>query len=682
MDDEWKTCSNKIFYLAVPPKFIQPIVNNLKRSKLAEPCGGDEGWSRIIIEKPFGSNARTALALEKTLSCFREEQIYRIDHYLGKEMVQGIMNFRFSNNLFEHSWNNKNIESIEMKLWEEIGAEDRGSFYETVGALRDVGQNHMLSMVALLTMDFPPSMDADGIRRARATVLKRLQKPTIQQAGRKSYRAQYAGYNKIEGVNKKSKVETYFKLRTEIDSPRWGGVPITIEAGKRMGKARKDIIVTFKHSVPCLCPADKHSNNQVILTIAPDESIRVSFIAKKPGFVSAMQKREFDFFLYKKKEKRQYTEEYAKLINACIAGDQTWFINKQEVSAMWRAIDPYVLAWKKNLTPLLTYKKNTNKISEKAEKKLEKTYGELKKQVGIIGLGRMGGGIARKLMEQNWKMVGYNRSEDETKKLVEEGMVGAYSIKELVKKLKTPRIVWIMVPAGKPVDETMFGEEGLTKYLEKGDIVIDGGNSYYKDTISRAKKLKKYGIRFLDAGVSGGPAGARNGACVMIGGSKALYKTVEPIFRDMSQKDGYEFFEGIGAGHFVKMVHNGIEYGMMQAIGEGFEIMKKSKYKLDLGRIADVYDNGSVIESHLITWLREAFTLYGEDLKPISGKVHHSGEGQWTVKTAHEMKVRDKVIHEAFKFRLYSQTHPSYAGKIVSALRGRFGQHPVLKKKR
>ncbi len=681
VDNEWKTCSNKIFYLAVAPKFITPIASNLRRSKLSDPCGGDEGWARLIVEKPFGSDGKTARQLEQTLASFKQEQIYRIDHYLGKEMVQGIMNFRFSNNLLEHAWNNKSIERIDMKLWEDIGAEDRGPFYETVGALRDVGQNHMLEMVALLTMDFPKTTDAASIRRARTILLKQLHKPTLAEASVQSFRAQYKGYTKIKGVNPTSTVETFFAVKTEIDNPRWSGVPITIESGKRMGKAHKEIVVTFKHPSPCICPADKHTKNKVVFSLHPDEGIRVEFIAKKPGFELAMEKRNLDFMLYKKKEKRQYTEEYAKLINDCIGGDQTWFVGKEEVAAMWRFVDPIEKAWKKRLVPLHSYKKNTHTISEKAAKFLSHPKGKIKKEIGIVGLGRMGGGIARHIMEKGWKVVGYNRSPDETDKLKSEGMKPAYSLEELVFKLSTPRLIWLMIPAGKPVDDVLFGAEGIVQHMDKGDIIIDGGNSFYKNTIARQKKLKKHGIHFLDAGVSGGPGGARNGACVMIGGDKETFKKVEPLFFDMSQTNGYEFFEGVGAGHFVKMVHNGIEYGMMQAIGEGFHIMKKAKFRLDLSRVADVYDNGSVIESHLITWLREAFELYGEDLKAISGKVHHSGEGEWTVKTAHELGIRDKVIHEAFKFRLYSQKRPSYAGKIVSALRGRFGQHPVLKNK-
>jgi len=237
-----------------------------------------------------------------------------------------------------------------------------------------------------------------------------------------------------------------------------------------------------------------------------------------------------------------------------------------------------------------------------------------------------------------------------------------------------------MVPAGDPVDEMLFGQKGLVNYLKKGDLIIDGGNSFYKDTILRAKKLESTGIRFLDCGTSGGPGGARHGACLMVGGKHKDFKAAEMLFRNLALPGACQFFEGAGAGHFVKMIHNGIEYGMMQAIAEGFTVLKKARFKLDLTRVCDVYNHGSVIQSRLIGWLKDAFDVYGEELKPISGKVEQSGEGAWTVKTAQEMNVMVKVIGEALLFRYRSQKNQDFTGQIVSAMRGQFGGHPVLRK--
>jgi len=301
----------------------------------------------------------------------------------------------------------------------------------------------------------------------------------------------------------------------------------------------------------------------------------------------------------------------------------------------------------------------------------------MKKEIGIIGLGKMGGGMVLHLLEQGWYVHGFARHADTIRKFARKGMRASTSPMELVENLPTPRVLILMVPAGKPVDELLFGKEGIARRLSKGDIVIDSGNSFYKDAAIRAKKLKKLGITFIDVGFSGGPGGARRGGCLMVGGDRKTFKKLEPLFKSLARPNGYQFFDGIGAGHFVKMVHNGIEYGMMQALGEGFAILKKSKYKLDLTRVTDIYNTGSVIESRLVGWLKNAFEEYGEDLKKISGSVGHTGEGQWTAKVARELGVPAEIIEQSFKFRVRSAKKPSYTGKVVSALRNQFGGHSV-----
>ena len=207
--------------------------------------------------------------------------------------------------------------------------------------------------------------------------------------------------------------------------------------------------------------------------------------------------------------------------------------------------------------------------------------------------------------------------------------------------------------------------------------MIDGGNSFFEDSMRRAKLLAQRGIRFLDAGVSGGPTGARNGACMMIGGDKAAYEKLESLFADASVAGGYAYFGKAGAGHFVKMVHNGIEYGMMQSIAEGFALMKRSPFKLDLQEVARLYNRGSVIESRLVGWLGSGFRAFGEKLKKVSGSVAYTGEGEWTVKTGKKWKMKLPAIEGSFKFRVRSKKSPSYMGKILSALRNQFGGHSV-----
>ncbi len=680
LESLWGICANKLFYLATPPLTYEKIFKNMAETKLNLPCGGKLGWSRILIEKPFGTNLKSAKKLQKIISkYFKEKQIYRIDHYLFKEIVQGIENFRFSNNLFENIWNKKIIDRIDIFLHETIGVEDRGGFYDTVGALRDVGQNHILLMLALLTMDYPENNDANAFRQNRAKILETLKPWNNDLLKNWTYRAQYSGYRQIKEVKPNSQTETYFALKTELSHQRWEGIPIYIEAGKKIGELRKEIVITLKHPRIChLCEAGNHGLNKIIFRLEPNNEIIIHFWTKKPGFEHINEERKFSFFLYEKSAKAQYVEEYAKVLFAAMAGHQKLFVSPKEIEAMWKFIDPVTAGWKRNIVPLKTYEPNTIPqpffVKEQPDIKdggVAFNIGE----IGIIGLGKMGGNLAKRLKDKKWKVVGFDKNPDILKELEKEGMLTVSSLQALIENLSSPRIIWLMLPAGSLIDEIIFGRNGLIKYLNKGDVIIDGGNSFYKDSISRFKKLKKRGIDFVDVGVSGGPKGALYGASLMIGGNKKVFQKLESLFYDIAQDDGYQFFEGPGAGHFVKMIHNGIEYGIMQAIAEGFTILKKARYKLNLVKVADVYNHGSVIESRLIGWLKNALEIYGDNLTNVSGVVGHTGEGQWTVKTAKELKIQAKVITEALKFRINSQKAPSYTGKILSALREQFGGH-------
>lgn len=674
IDGQWQVCANKLFYIAAPPPNYETIFKNLAASGLTIPCSPEEGWTRVIVEKPFGRDLATAQKLDALLGrLFREEQLYRIDHYLAKEMLQNILAFRFANNLFEPIWNNKFVEKMEIRLLEKGGVEDRGAFYDSVGALRDVGQNHLLQMLALTAMEHPVKFEADSIREKRSRLLGSLKKPSEADIQRGSFRAQYDGFRRIKGVRSNSATETYFKAHAELDHPRWQGVPITLEAGKRMKQQVKEVMVTFRHFTPCLCPPGKHFQNRVVFALEPKEEIRVELLAKKPGFEMEVKKRVFDLPYRRRQDKAQYTEEYEKLLLDCIAGDQTLFVSTAEVEAMWRYIDPILGVWEKGEVPLKTYKPGTEEASKKATL-YEKVEFEFKKEIGIVGLGKMGANLSRQLVEKGWRVVGYNRTREVTQKLAEEGVDGAYSYQELAEKLSSPRLVWLMLPAGKAVDDAI---DKLLGYLDKKDIIIDGGNSFYKDSVRRSRKLSKKGIEFADVGVSGGPSGARHGASLMVGGRRENYDYLLPLFVDLAVPQGVAFFEGAGAGHFVKMVHNGIEYGLMQAIAEGFTILKDAKYKLNLEEVASVYNHGSVVESRLVGWLKSAFELHGQDLRGVSGSVGHTGEGAWTVETAKEMGIETKIIEQALKFRIESEKRPSYTGKILSALREQFGGHSV-----
>jgi 6-phosphogluconate dehydrogenase len=592
-------------------------------------------------------------------------------------MIQNILTFRFSNNLFEANWSNETIESIDIRLWENLGVEERGSFYDGVGALRDVGQNHLLQMLAFVTMDEPDHRSPEAIREKRAELLQGLEIPTPSTIKEGTFRAQYEGYRSIKNVQPDSSTETYFKIRTKLTSPRWRGVDITLESGKRMGEQRKEIVVNFKHPSPCLCPPEskEHFKNRVIFSMEPIEGIKIEFWSKKPGLEFDTEKRSFDFLLRTGTEKKQYVEEYKKLLLECIQGDQTLFISTEEMKAMWDFVDPITKAWQKNVAPLHTYTPGSAEIALKAlENNVEKVV-EVKKEIGVIGLGKMGANMVRRLLEKGWKVVGYNRSKEIIDELAVFGMVPAYSVQELVQKLSPERLVWVMLPAGEVTEEMLFSEKGVVRLLQKGDTIIDGGNSFYKDTERRGRELEKIGINFFDVGTSGGPGGARHGACLMIGGEEALFKKYRSLFEDFSNGTSYQFFKGAGAGHFVKMIHNGIEYGMMQAIAEGFHILKEARFNLNLTDVTSIYNNGSVIESRLIGWLEKGLEIHGADLGDVPGKVGYTGEGEWTVKTAHEMKLQAKIIEESLKFRINSQENPDYTGKVLMTLREQFGGH-------
>ena len=683
-DDKWNVCSNKLFYIAAPPQFYETILSNLHDSGLTKPCSPEEGFTRVLIEKPFGHDSRTANRLEILLSkLFKEEQIYRIDHYLAKENMQNILNFRFSNALFDSSWSNKYIEKVQIRLWERLGVEKRGVFYDGLGALRDVGQNHLLQMVALMTMDNPGGFYSEAIRNKRVEILNTLQTIDRTEIIKNTYRAQYKDYRKIEGVNRSSNTETYFKIKLFLNHPRWKGVPFILESGKKLKEQRKEIVVTFKHPNPCFCPtgSDHSLKNKVIFQLEPDEGVFIDLFSKKPGLNLEIKNSQFKYLLRKKGEKAQYVEEYEKLLLDAIKGDQTLFVRSDEVVAMWKFIDRITQEWETDV-PLKFYKKgSTGPIvdSQFIDKSIEEgfLFPKIKKQIGILGLGKMGANISRRLIDKNWDVIGYNRSPEDTKLLELEGLKGAFSLKELITSLSKPRLLLLSLPAGPVIDKIIFEKDGLIDLLEKDDVIIDGGNSYFQDTIKRAEKLKSKGIKYVDVGISGGPQGARLGACLMIGGRQEIFKAYEQLFYDLSTNNGYQFFEGTGAGHFVKMVHNGIEYGIMQSIAEGFNVLKKTNYHLDLTRIAQIYNHGSVIESKLIGWLEKAFIFHGENLNGVSGIVAHSGEGEWTVKTAEAFGQEVKIINDALLFRKNSHDKKDYTGQVVSALREQFGGHSV-----
>jgi 6-phosphogluconate dehydrogenase len=295
-------------------------------------------------------------------------------------------------------------------------------------------------------------------------------------------------------------------------------------------------------------------------------------------------------------------------------------------------------------------------------------------QIGFVGLGRMGANMVRRLLRDGHEVIAYNRTPEKTKEIAGEGAGAAFSIEELVAKLDKPRAVWIMVPAG---DATEAQITELLEHLEPGDTIIDGGNTNFHDDVRRHAALKDKGIHYVDAGVSGGIWGLQVGFCLMVGGDPEAVGPLESAFTTLAPPDGYLHVGGPGAGHYVKMVHNGIEYGLMQAYAEGFEIMHASDYELDLGEIAELWMQGSVVRSWLLELAGRAFKSNGQDLEHLKGWVADSGEGRWTVQEAIDKDVPAPVITLSLQTRFRSRQDDSYGAKVLAALRNEFGGHAV-----
>lgn len=308
----------------------------------------------------------------------------------------------------------------------------------------------------------------------------------------------------------------------------------------------------------------------------------------------------------------------------------------------------------------------------------------MSQSLGCIGLGRMGRNVVLHLLEQGIDVVAYNRTRsvvdafaaqyDQFKLLNPKGglLTPAFEVKDIIAHLPSPRVIFLMVPNGPPVDEMVA--QLISAGLQSGDTVIDGGNTYYKDTIRRSSELKTKGVHYIDCGTSGGLEGARHGACLMLGGDEVVVKNLNWLWQSLAEPNGYQYFGLSGAGHFVKMVHNGVEYGMNQALGEGFEILSKGPYPMDFAKVAHTWSHGSVVRGWLVELLARAFDS-DPKLESYSGKVGGGETGKWMLDIAKELGVEVEVLEEAVEAREKSQTNPTFAGKVVSALRAGYGGH-------
>jgi 6-phosphogluconate dehydrogenase len=298
-------------------------------------------------------------------------------------------------------------------------------------------------------------------------------------------------------------------------------------------------------------------------------------------------------------------------------------------------------------------------------------------QIGLIGLGKMGFNLALNIQKHNHEVFAFDLNATTLQSLKEKGIKTFSTLQSLCGAFPEKKVIWMMIPAGDALDSTITQ---LRPHLKPGDTLIDGGNSFYKDSIRRQKSLAEFGVEYLDCGTSGGTEGALNGVCAMIGGNKSAFDTCQQLFKDISLPEGYLYCGPPGSGHFVKMIHNGIEYGMMQSIAEGFEVMHKSEFDLDLKSVAGVWNHGSVVRSWLME-LTESALSKDPKLDSIKGVMHSSGEGKWTLETALENKIATPVIALSVLMRYRSLQDDTFSGKIVAALRNEFGGHAVEKNK-
>lgn len=297
-------------------------------------------------------------------------------------------------------------------------------------------------------------------------------------------------------------------------------------------------------------------------------------------------------------------------------------------------------------------------------------------KIGLIGLGKMGYNLALNLHRNGHEVIGYDVDKDTMRLINNEGIQTSSSIEGLIEKLGDNRVIWLMIPSGGPVDSVLLK---LKHFLVKGDVIIEGGNSNYKDSIRRSEVWAAQEVEYLDCGTSGGTEGALNGICAMLGGSQTAFNKIEPVLKDICLPGAYLYCGGPGSGHYVKMIHNGIEYGMMQALAEGFEMLQKSQMDLDLPAIASLWNQGSVIRGWLMELTERALSKE-PDLASIKGIMHSSGEGKWALEDALDKQIATPVIALSLLMRYRSLEDDSFAGKIVAALRSEFGGHALIKK--
>lgn len=361
-DKEMGACVTRLFYLATPPDNYSTILDFLRKTKLSEGCGqGSSKWTRLVIEKPFGKDLETAKALDEKLSkIFEEKQIFRVDHYLGKETVQNMIVFRFANGIFEPVWNKNYIDHIQITFAEKAGIGNRGAFFDGVGMLRDVGQNHLMQLITAVAMEQPKTFSKEGVRDARAAAIKALRFIEPDQVSNFVVRGQYDGYKSEKNVDSHSKTETFVAVKLYVDTPRFDGVPFYVRAGKKLAKDTVEISIVFIQTCHLLfkefgCPEE---GNILKIRIQPDEGIGIRVIAKAPGSKLSLKTVDMEF-TYKEEFEEKVSDAYEKVLVDIFAGDQMLFNRSDELSSSWKFITRILEGWRHGSGGLLTYEPGT-----------------------------------------------------------------------------------------------------------------------------------------------------------------------------------------------------------------------------------------------------------------------------------------------------------------------------------
>lgn len=685
---------NRLFYFAIPPNVFEETGVAIKQK-----CMSEKGWTRIIVEKPFGRDLQSCEELLATLSKhFSEDQLFRIDHYLGKEMVQNLLVLRFGNIMFENIWNRDNVQCVMLTFKEPFGTDGRGGYFDNYGIIRDIVQNHLLQVLTLLAMEPPTKADGpesgESIRNAKVNVLHAIPPITLDEC----FLGQYEGYTDDETIkNKDSNTPTFVVIRCFIHTPRWAGVPFILKAGKALNERKAEMRIQFKDApAASFMFDDKCPRNELVIRMQPNEAIYWKTNVKSPGFSGAPVQSELEVnyntrFFNNSGQNDVNPDAYTRLILEVLRGRSAAFVREDELRRSWAIFTPLLHKIENEKIKPIIYKRGTRGppqaddfireksgyvrnedykfFSDSIESKTPKKQGKATADIGVYGLSVMGQNFALNIASHGFEVCVGNRSPqkvDSTVRRAEaEGklpITGAFSPEDFIRKLKRPRKVILLVQAGNPVDASI---KKLSKFMDKGDIIVDGGNEWYPNSVRRAEGLLSKGIHFAGMGISGGEEGAREGPSLMFGGPKLAFSELETILTSCAAQSKwgpcFGYCGPIGSGNYVKMVHNGIEYGDMQLIAEVYDVMKHvlELSNVEMSKIFASWNQGR-LESYLIEITasilarEDDITHKGQVVDYILDKTGSKGTGKWTVQEAAEVSVAAPTISGALDTRYLS----------------------------